>query len=110
MELARKVKAAGCGEDEARRLDAAVVHKKKCLWDDHTEQDTKLDILDQKAGDLLWKIGRHTTVLQKHDDAVEAARELVDKRIQERIEYANKLAELQASLGESQARNRQPQG
>ena len=109
MELARKVKAAGCWEDEARRLDAAVAHSKKCLWDDHTEQDTKLDLLNQHVGDLLSKIGKHLTVLPKHDEAVEAARDFVDKRIQERIEYANKLAEWQAFLADTKRENCQLQ-
>ena len=77
------------------------VQTKADLWVGHTTQDAKLAMLDQKAGNLLDKINRHPQNLQRCDEAIEAAREAVDKKIQERLDYADKLREWQTSLGDA---------
>ena len=101
IETAKRVKAAGCGDTEAARLDADVESKRRCVWVEHTELSEKLHKLDQKAGDLVRKIHNHPQTLQTHDDDIEAARAKLAQKIQERINYADKLQTWQQSLADT---------
>ena len=99
--LAISVTKAGCSETESRSLWDDHAAKKQRVWTQFTEAETQLDLLDQKAGRLLAKINKHSEVLQRHDEAIDKARDVVAEKVKERIEYANKLPEWQIALEET---------
>ena len=103
-ERARRVKATGdCSPEEVKRLEDVAEQLQQAVWDDHTDQEEQLWKLDQKAGKLYSSIQKHPLILKEKDDAVEAAREALNRRIQERLDYAAKRAEWQEALDQVKA-------
>ena len=101
---ARRVKSSGdCSEEEIKRLEDLAEEKRRVVWEDHTDLSARLKKLDQKAGALYHKIQKHPLILKEKDDAVEAAKEVLARKAQERLDYASYLTTWREALEEAKA-------